>query len=166
MATRQQAPDRTERRPPAGRQHEGGMVPLAREVERHHLTPAPNTVDLMPKAFPPLVMRGLVAGVLGGALVGLLWAVLLFSRLFSLPGLEQLYSAGRIGFYTFWLFMGIAAGILLVGVGAILAAKVPDETSRKEQPPGRTGSGKPAGAASGRREPVRPGRDSSAHQAH
>lgn len=101
---------------------ENGMVPAAERIERHHLSAAPGASDPLPNPFSAAVVRGLGAGAGIGAIVGLLVGLLLYQNVLVMPGWEQLYSAGNVTFYVLWTLFGVAAGILFVGVGTLLAA--------------------------------------------
>lgn len=108
----------------------GGMLGMAQESERHYRMPMSGAAEPLPNAFPPVVMRGLALGVLFGALAGLFEGWLLWNVV-AVPGWEALYSDGRFTFYVFWMFMGVGTGILLGGVGAVLAARPQPYTTQE-----------------------------------
>ena len=108
-----------------------GMVDMARENERAHLTPAPGAVDPEPDPFPPPVLWGLLFGGVGGGLVGLGFAALLLNGTLAVPGWELLYSMAPGAFYTFWVGIGAALGVLVGGVATILLAPM---TGPRERP--------------------------------
>lgn len=113
----------TAAKPPQSQRHsEDGMVAMARENERAHLAPAPGVEPPSFRPFPPMLGWGLLGGVLVGAIAGWFVAWLLLNGTLVIPGWEQLYSMAPGTFYTFWTGIGIAAGILIGGVGTILAA--------------------------------------------
>ena len=105
-----------------------GMVGLAREVEEHYLQPIPEATEPVPDPFPPMVTWGLWLGVLVGAGLGLIAALLLFNGALVLPGWESMFSMAPFAFYVFWIVVGIAAGLLVIGVAAILLASPEPET--------------------------------------
>ena len=112
---------------PGNGRHQGakpdGMVEMARENERFHLAPAPGAAEPAPDPFPRPVFVGLWLGAIVGGLVGFAFARLLLDGVIAVPGWELLYSMAPPTFTTFWLGMGIAAGIVVGGVGTILFAK-------------------------------------------
>lgn len=104
-------------------EHPGdGMVAIAERIERYHIAPVPGAAEALPNPFPPIVTRGLWLGAILGGVVGLLFGVLLSSGTLVVPGWEQLFSVGTVTFSVLWTLFGVAAGILTVGVGAILMA--------------------------------------------
>lgn len=100
-----------------------GMVDLAREVEQHHLQPAPEATSPVPEPFPALVNWGLWLGVLFGAVLGLLFGVLLDKGVLVFEGWDNLFSMAPLAFHVFWVVTGIALGVVVGGIGTILAAK-------------------------------------------
>lgn len=129
MATREPQQRDTE-------QHENmGMEQMAENVERHHETPMTGSADLLPNPFPPVVFHGLWIGAVAGALLGLIVAWLLFNNIIVMDGWEQLYSIGDFSFYTFWMVIGLALGVITGGIGAILAAPAnqPDVEDRQRR---------------------------------
>lgn len=99
--------------------HEQGMVALAEKVEQHYTRPAPNAEHVEARLFPAPVMRRLAVGILAGALLGLLFGVLLFQSIVVVPGLEGLFSMGPFTFHVFWTLMGVSLGILLAGLATL-----------------------------------------------
>lgn len=112
--------------PHAGQYQQGndGMVGMARENERAHLAPAPGAEAPDHRPFPAVLGWGLLGGILVGALAGWVFARLLLGGALVIPGWEQLYSMAPGTFSTFWTGIGIAVGLLIGGVGTILAAPV------------------------------------------
>lgn len=113
---------------------EDGMVAMARANERAHLAPAPGAEPPSRRPFPAIIGWGLLGGILIGAAAGWLFARLLLNGTLVIPGWEQLYSMAPGTFYTFWVGLGIAAGIILGGVGTILAT--PDSSDHNDRPKG------------------------------
>jgi hypothetical protein len=103
--------------------HANGMIPVAERIEHHHRQPAPDARAQVPEPFPPILWRGLGWGMLGGLLLGLLFAWLLRSGTIVISGWEGVFSLVPITFYTFWAMMGAALGLLVGGIGTILTAK-------------------------------------------
>lgn len=101
------------------------MQHLAQKVEAHYTRPLPDAQPMPYQPFPRPVMLGLWAGLLIGALFGLLAGALLHNFVISISALDALYSMGPFTFYAFWTITGIAAGILFIGVAAILSAPPP-----------------------------------------
>lgn len=118
--------------PHAGQRQQGndGMAAMARENERAHLAPAPGAEAITPQPFPAVLGWGLLGGVVVGALAGWIFARLLLGGTLVIPGWEQLYSMAPGTFYTFWTGIGLAAGLLIGGVGTIIAAPVPSDRDR------------------------------------
>ena len=108
-------------RPPNGHQ----MRSLAESLERYHTQPAPEVTRPAPNIFPPLLQIGLGLGTFMGALLGWLFGWLLLNGTLVIPGWEGIYSLEPVTFYTFWIITGAAAGLLVGGIGTILAAKSP-----------------------------------------
>lgn len=106
-----------------------GMQALAEKEVYHHTQPLPEAEAPPVIPFPNAVVRGLWAGVITGGLVGWFFGYLLQNNLIVVEGWEGLYSMTPLTFIVFWIFMGVAAGILLGGITAILAA---DRESRPE----------------------------------
>ena len=108
---------------PDTEQHENmSMEQMAENVERHHEIPMTGSADLLPNPFPSIVFHGLWMGALAGAMLGLIVAWLLFNSIIAVDGWEQLYSIGDFSFYTFWMVIGVALGVIIGGIAAILAA--------------------------------------------
>ncbi len=122
-----------------GGDSDDGMVAMARANERAHLAPAPGAKPPPSPPFPPALLWGLVFGALGGALVGLVVGALLLNRTLVVPGWEQLYSMTPGTFFTFWVGIGLAVGLLLGGVGTLLAVSPPadSEPGPRPDPDGR-----------------------------
>lgn len=121
------------RRQPRERSREGprrGVEPEAQRVREEYLEPTPGARELRPDPFPARILWGLLAGVVLGGLVGWILGSLLQGLTLVVPGWELLYSMGPFTFRFFWTMMGVAAGILLVGVGTMLATPPPDREAR------------------------------------
>ena len=108
-------------------QGQQGMVEIARTNEEAHLRPAPGAAIPLEDPFPAKVRWGLVGGAGIGAVVGLLFARLLLDGALVVPGWAQLYSMNPTTFGFFWMGMGIAFGIVIAGIGTILAATGSEE---------------------------------------
>jgi NhaP-type Na+/H+ or K+/H+ antiporter len=78
--------------------------------------------DYAPQFFPPAVLRGLGIGILVGGLLGLIAGYLLLTNVITVPGWEGMYSLGETTFLSLWMVIGIAAGIVFIGISAILTA--------------------------------------------
>ena len=98
----------------------GGMQSLAKEAVQFHARSLPEAEPS--QAFPPVLMRGLYASIIIGALLGGLFGYLLQSNILIIPGWEALYSMGPFTFIAFWALIGIALGVILGGVAGILFA--------------------------------------------
>ncbi len=131
-------------------------VDVAEKVEREREAPVEGAAELLPRAFPPLVLWTLPAGVALGTLAGVRFAKLLLDGVLTVPGWEQLFSLVPYSFYAFWAFMGAAAGIFASAVAvAVLPAEGRDEAEptarrRESREPERTA--KPPTAGVGERE--------------
>lgn len=102
--------------------HKDGMRELAKREEDFHTRPFPEAEAPPIDPFSPAVMRGLWLGALIGGIVGAIFGYLLQQNLLVVPGWEMLYSMGPFTFVVFWVFMGIALGVMLIGVGYLLTA--------------------------------------------
>lgn len=102
--------------------HDSMMRETAREVVQFHEAPAPISEPETPDFFPPLVMNGLGWGALIGGTIGFIFGVLLYNNILVIAGWEGLYSMEVGAFVILWLFLGVAAGVVVGGIGAILAA--------------------------------------------
>ena len=108
------------------------MQRLAGQVEAHHLQPYPGARPPDVNPFPAGVMRGLWIGMLAGALAGLVLGLLLQRNIIAPRGWEGLYSMTPFTFVAFWVLLGLAVGMLIVGVGVILAHPGPAPARRHE----------------------------------
>ncbi|MCA9875654.1 MAG: hypothetical protein KC441_18410 [Anaerolineales bacterium] len=97
-----------------------GMKPLAADLVHFHTQPLPEAVS-QPDPFPSALWLGLWSSIVAGALVGLLFARLLFSGAIAPTGWEAIFSLGPVTFHAFWILFGAAAGLLLGGVSTLLA---------------------------------------------
>ena len=100
-----------------------GMQALAKEGVQFHTRSLPEAEPS--RAYPPVVMRGLYASIVVGALLGGLFGYLLQDNILAVSGWEALYSMGPFTFVAFWALIGIALGVLLGGIAAILFAPLP-----------------------------------------
>lgn len=99
-----------------------GMTSLARQVKEHYLQPIPEAVEPVPQPFPAPVIWGLGLGILLGAALGLVAGMLLFNGTIVLQGWDNMYPMAPLAFHVFWVVIGIALGVVTVGVGTILVA--------------------------------------------
>ena len=106
------------------REHES-MMEETREVQAFHTRPVPEARPMRPYPFPPGVIRALWLGILLGALVGLLVGILLQRQILVISGTEGMYSLLPGALVTLWVLAGVALGIVVGGVGGILAAPRP-----------------------------------------
>ncbi len=97
-----------------------GMTSLAHRVEEHYLQPMPEATEPVPQPFPSPVNWGLGLGILLGAVLGLVAGRLLFNGTIVLQGWDTMYSMAPLAFHVFWVVIGIALGVVTVGIGAIL----------------------------------------------
>ena len=118
-----------------GRGHD--MRPLAVEVERVHSRPVPESVWPDPKPFPAVFWYGLLASVVIGAVVGLVFARLLFTGVIAPRGWEGIFSLVPFTFYFFWMMMGLALGLAVGGVVTVLV--MPEERREVEGDDGEQG---------------------------
>jgi len=116
-------------------------VELAERIERERLAPVAGAAELVPRPFPAAVLWSLLAGVVLGGVVGLVFGWLLYRGSITVTGSEQLFSAGSFSFHTLWAACGIAAGI---AAAALVIALLPGA------PPDR--HGEPAGGQGGEDE--------------
>lgn len=100
-----------------------GMVEMARENVQMHLAPVPMASDPEIPPFPRALLWGAGGGIAIGALVGLIFGLLLVNGAVVVPGWEQLYSMTPGTFVVFWTGMGGAAGLVLFGVLSVLLVK-------------------------------------------
>lgn len=109
-------------------QHEDGqsmMLDLAEQVEEHYTRPSPQAT-FKPNFFPELLDHGIFWGLFLGALLGIFLAWLVHTGRFTPTGWEGLFSLVPFSFYSFFAFVGAAAGLLVGGVATLLVAPVPD----------------------------------------
>ena len=122
-------PVQAEARPaePVGREPRDGrgdgMVEMAGENVKMHLAPSPLATAPEVAPFPRSVLVGAGGGLVVGALVGLSFGLLLLDGTVVIPGWEQLYSMTPGTFAVFWMGIGAAAGLLLIGVVSLLVIK-------------------------------------------
>jgi hypothetical protein len=107
-----------------------GMTSVARELKEHYLQPMPEAAEPAPQPFPPPVNWGLGLGILLGAVLGLVAGMLLFNGTIALQRWDNMYSMAPLAFHVFWVVIGIALGVVIVGIGAILLAKPEPVESR------------------------------------
>lgn len=101
-----------------------GMVSMAKQSEAHHTAPMPGARHHY-EAFPRFVVRALWLSAAIGGLVGFVWGRVIQAHAFPIPGWEQLFSMEQLAFPTFWTIAGIALGVAIGGVGALLLAEEP-----------------------------------------
>jgi hypothetical protein len=104
-------------------EREDGVLLIAREVQRAHLSVAPGASEPRPEPFPTPVMRWLWGGILVGGLAGLVFGAALFQNTIAIPGWEALFSMGPFTFHAFWVLAGVALGIATLGVAGILMTR-------------------------------------------
>jgi hypothetical protein len=116
---------KTEAQPqPSGdHQKKAMMKEVAHEVVIHHLAPAPITDEVMPDFFPPLVMRGLGFGALIGGILGLIFGNLFMANTITVGGWDNMYSLAPAAFLTLWTMIGVAVGVVIIGIAAILLVR-------------------------------------------
>jgi hypothetical protein len=107
------------------RRERESMMEETREVQAFHTRPVPEAHPMRPYPFPPGVIRALWLGILIGALVGLLVGILLQRQILVIPSTEGMYSLLPGVLITLWVLAGVALGIVVGGVGGILAAPRP-----------------------------------------
>ncbi len=95
-----------------------GMKELAREVGDFHRRTFPEARHPLPHPFAARIVRGLWLGIALGLLIGLAFGILLHQG--TIPGWERLYSLGAFTFYVLWAMLGVAAGIIIGGVGGMI----------------------------------------------
>ena len=108
-----------------GHDQQDSLQALAKEGIQFHTQSLPEAEPT--QAFPPVVLRGLFTSIVIGALLGGLFGYLLQNNFLVISGWEALCSMGPFTFVAFWALIGIAIGVLLGGVGAILLAPMPVE---------------------------------------
>jgi hypothetical protein len=99
-----------------------GMKGVSYEVVEAHLTPSPLAEDYAPQFFPELVLNGLGVGMLIGGALGLVLGYLLLTNVITVPGWEGMYSLGATAFLMLWMIIGVAVGMIFIGIGVILGA--------------------------------------------
>ncbi len=98
-----------------------GMRDLAHRLEAYHTAPYPDAVRLEVDPFPERVMNGLWIGILVGGVLGAIFGALLRNNTVAPRGWEGLYSMTPFTFVVFWTMVGVALGMLVIGVAFILA---------------------------------------------
>lgn len=110
-----------------------GMQGLSVREEQHYIAPLPES-DLPPiQPFPARVMAGLGIGALLGSLLGAGFGLLLQRNILIIPGWEGLYSMGPFTFVFFWAVMGLALGVITIGIGVLLTAALEDQPEPKKK---------------------------------
>lgn len=122
-----------ERDEKSGNGHADGMQMLAKKETRHYTAPLPEAMPPPVNPFPRGVMAGLAGGALAGGLVGLIFGLLLVRNLLVIPGWEALYSMAPFTFVVFWASMGLALGVLVIGVGTLLGSPAEDKPEREPE---------------------------------
>jgi len=117
---------------------ESKMQALSRRSERQARERLAAAAPPEVQPFPARVVAGLWLGILSGALLGLLFGGLLRSNTIVVPGWEGLYSMGPFTFHVFWLFAGVAVGI----IAAALLTLLPEPGRRRDDQ--RSAAGQPA----------------------
>lgn len=92
------------------------------EVETHRrLVQPPDAVPLA--LFPRRLRIWFWAAAAVGGIVGLVFGRLHFIHIVTIPGFEGLFSMEPPAFHAFWLFAGVAAGILAAAIRTLIAEK-------------------------------------------
>jgi len=101
--------------------HNGGMQHLAEQVEEHYTRPLPKAEWPTIEPFPAVLIWGLGLGAVTGGVLGWTFGRLLLDGTVVIPGAEGLFSMFPYAFQVFWIGIGLAVGLAIGGIGAILA---------------------------------------------
>ncbi len=93
-----------------------GMQALSEKEELHYTAPLPEAVSPPIQPFPARILRGLAASALIGLLVGVVFGLLLQNNVLVIGGWEGLYSMTPFTFVFFWAIMGLALGVITIGI--------------------------------------------------
>lgn len=107
------------------------MQAMAQRNEEQRTSPLPQAEPPAVTPFPPLVVGGLWIGILAGALLGLIWGILLRTQTIVVPGWEGLFSMAPFAFEFFWLIAGVALGVVLAGIVTLIV--LPPPSAREKE---------------------------------
>ena len=117
------------------------MQQMAYQVEQHYLEPSPKAHPPAYDPFPEDVTQGTWVGLLGGALAGLVFGLLMLNGTIVIPNVDNLYSMTPFTFGAFWTLIGAAAGLAIGGI--ITMIDEPDPDILRERPSRRPKPVKP-----------------------